>query len=49
MLQGLRMHIKTMEAIDITVDTQIIAAKEDAVGKAVEIGKAAVEAVLTWI
>ena len=45
MLQGLRTHIKITEALGTTVDTQIIATKEDAVRNAEEIGKAAVTAV----
>ena len=38
-----------MEAVGTTVDTQIIAAKEDAVRNAEEIGVAAMEAVSTEI
>ena len=49
MLQGLRTHINIMEAVGTTVETQIIAAKEDAVRNAEVIGEAAVEAVSTGI
>ena len=49
MLQGLRIHIKIMEAVGTTVDTKIVAAKEDEVRNAEEIGKAAVEATSTGI
>ena len=45
MLQGLRMHIKIMEAVGTTVDMQIIVAKEYAVRNVEEIGEAAVAAV----
>ena len=38
-----------MEAVGTTVDTQIIAANEDAVRNTEEIGKAAVVDVSTWI
>ena len=38
-----------MEAVDTTVDTKIIAVKEDAVRNAEEIGEAAVGAVSTGI
>ena len=41
MLQHHRMPIKTTEAVDTTVDTSIIAAKEDAVRNAEEIGEVA--------
>ena len=43
------MHIKIMEAVGTTVDTQIIAAKEDVVRNAEWIGEAAVVAVSTGI
>ena len=49
MLQVLRMHIKIMEAVGTTVDTQIITAKEDAVRNADKIVEAVVEAVSTGI
>ena len=49
MLQGLIMIIKIMEAVGTTVDTQLIAAKEDAVRNADEIGEAAVVDVSTGI
>ena len=45
MMQGLRTHIKIMEAVGTTVDTTLIAAREDAVRNAEEIGEATVEAV----
>ena len=38
MLQGFIIHIKIMEAVSKTVDTQIIASKEEAVRHAEEIG-----------
>ena len=41
MLQHHRMSINNTEALDITVDTPIIAAKEDAVRSAEEIFKVA--------
>ena len=49
MLQVLIMHIKIMEAVGTTVDTQIIAAKENAVCNAEEIVKVDVVAVSTGI
>ena len=45
MLQGLRTHIKSMEAVGYTLETKIIVDKEDAVRNAEEIGEATVEAV----
>ena len=49
MLQGLILHIKIVEAMGSTVDTQIIKAKEDVVHNAEEIGEADVEDVSTGI
>ena len=49
MLQSFRTRIKIMKAGGTTVDTKIIAAKEDAVRNAEVIGEAAVEAVSTGI
>ena len=49
MLQGLRIHIKIMEAMGTTLDTKNISAKEEAVSNAEEISKAAVVAVSTGI
>ena len=49
MLQGLRIHIKIMEAVGTIVDTQIITTKEDVVRNAEEIGKAAMQDVSTGI
>ena len=40
-MQGLRTHIKIMEAVGTTVDTQVIAANEGVVQNAEEIGEAA--------
>ena len=48
-LQGLRTHIKITEAVGTTVDTQIIAAKENAVCNAGKNFEAAVEAMSTGI
>ena len=49
MLQCLRINIKIMEAVDTTVDTQIIASGEDRVSNADEVGEAAAVAVSTVI
>ena len=48
-LQGLRIHTNIMEAVSTTVETQIIAAKEDEVHSVEEIGKADVVDVSTGI
>ena len=49
MLQGLRTHINIIEAVGTTVATQLIAAKEDAVRNADEIGKVDAEAMSKMI
>ena len=49
MMQVLKTHIKIMEAMDTTADTQIILAKEDAVRNAEKFGEAYVESVSTVI